>query len=57
MKRYKGKALKCSICEEVVHNVGSDAVSVICPVCVSASLRSTIIDENHLITDKNKEDE
>ena len=41
MKSRKNKTLKCTGCDEEVHNVGEETLKVTCWRCVSSSLRAT----------------
>ena len=42
MKKHNSsrKSLPCKVCFEVVNNIGSEAISVICYKCVMNSMRS-----------------
>lgn len=63
MKGRVSKTLNCKICGDEVYNVGSEAVSVTCWRCVSASARGTILeddkedDKEDIVNDKNKDHE
>jgi hypothetical protein len=56
MRKKEGKILNCRVCNDEVHNCGSEATAVTCWRCVSASLRVTITDDE-IRTIKEDEDE
>lgn len=51
---YKRKSLPCKVCNEIVENVGHEATSVTCYLCVSEQLRglNSVEEETELKVNK-----